>query len=64
MPWSTENLAWAQLAVILKGLWLYIVDGKHDREAFIDVIDDVSRRQIAFGWIGEPQRPLELTTAS
>ena len=64
MPWSTENLAWAQLAVVLKGLWLYIVDGRHDREAFIDVVDDVIGRQIAFGWIGERQSPLELTTAS
>ena len=64
MPWSTENLAWAQLAVILKGLWLYIVDGRHDREAFIDVIDDVTVRQIAFGWIGKSQRPLEPTPAS
>ena len=64
MPWSTENLAWAQLAVVLKGLWLYVVDGKHDREAFIDVVDDVNGRQIAFGWIGEPQRSLELTIAS
>ena len=64
MPWSTENLAWAQLAIVLKGLWLYIVDGKHDREAFIDVVDDITGRQIAFGWIGEPQRSLDLSTAT
>lgn len=64
MPWSTENLAWAQLAVILNGLWLYFVDGRHDREAFIDVVDNVTRRQIALGWIGKPQRPLELPPAN
>ena len=64
MPWSTENLAWAQLAVILNGLWLYFIDGRHDREAFIDVVDDVAGRQIALGWIGKPPMPLELTPAS
>ena len=64
MPWSTGNLAWAQLVVILNGLWLYIVDGRHDREAFIDVVDNVTGRQVAFGWIGKPHRPLELTPAS
>ena len=64
MPWSTENLAWAQLAVIFNGLWLYFIDGRHDREAFIDVVDDVAGRQIALGWIGKPQTPLELTPAS
>ncbi len=53
MPWDTVNLAWAELAIIANGLWLYIVDGGHDREAFIDVINHVTGKQVAFGWIGK-----------
>lgn len=64
MPWDTVNLAWAQLAIILDGLWLYIVDGGHDREAFIDVINHVTGRQVALGWIGKPHRPLEPTSST
>ena len=54
MPWATVNLAWAELAIIVDGLWLYIVDGGHDREAFIDVLNHVTGQQVAFGWIGKP----------
>ena len=57
MPWDTVNLAWAELAIVLEGLWLYIIDEKHDREAFMDVINHVSNRQVAFGWIGKPHVP-------
>ena len=59
MPWETVNLTWAELAVIVEGLWLYIVDGRHDRETFIDVINHISGRQIALGWIGKLDIPLE-----
>lgn len=59
MPWHTVNLAWAELAIIVEGLWLYIVDGRHDRETFIDVINHVSGRQIALGWIGKLDVRLE-----
>ena len=57
LPWITLDLAWAELAIVVEGLWLYIIDDKHDRETFIDVINDVSNRQIAFGWIGKTQTP-------
>lgn len=57
MPWDTINLAWAELAIFVDGLWGYIVDGKHDRECFIDVINHVSERQVALGWIGKPHVP-------
>ena len=64
MPWDTLNLAWAELAVIVEGLWLYIVDGRHDRETFIDVINNSIGRQVAFGWVGKPPRPLEHTSST
>ena len=57
LPWITLDLAWAELAIVVEGLWLYIIDDKHDRETFIDVINHVSNRQIAFGWIGKTQTP-------
>ena len=64
MPWGTLNLAWAELAVVVEGLWLYIIDDKHDRETFIDVINHALNRQIAFGWIGKAQiHPVSLTGA-
>ena len=65
LPWHEVNLAWAELAIIVEGLWLYIVDGKHDRETFIDIINNAIGRQVAFGWIGEAHRPIEdkLSTA-
>ena len=55
MPWDTVNLAWAELAIFTDGLWEYIVDGTHDREAFIDIINHVTRTQVALGWIGKPR---------
>lgn len=61
MPWVTVNLAWAELAIIVDGLWLYIVDEGHDREAFIDIFNHVTSRQVALGWIGKPLGPLEGT---
>ena len=64
MPWDIVNLAWAELAIIVDGLWLYVVDGGHDREAFIDVINHVTGRQVALGWIGKSHRPLELTSST
>lgn len=64
MPWDTVNLAWAVLAIIVDGLWLYIVGGGHNREAFIDVINHVTGRQVALGWIGKPPRPLEPTSST
>ena len=57
MPWATINLAWAELSIIVEGLWLYFIVGKHDRETFINVINHVKAQQIAFGWIGKPHRP-------
>ena len=63
MPWATVNLAWAELAVIVGGLWLYFVDGGHDQEAFYDVINHVTGTQVALGWIGKPYRPLESTSS-
>ena len=60
MPWATVNLAWVELAIILDGLRFYIIDGRQDREAFIDVINHVTGTQLAFGWIGKPPRPLSL----
>lgn len=62
MPWDTVNLAWAELAIIVDGLWLYVVDGGNDREAFIDVINHATGKQVALGWIGKPHRHLELTS--
>ena len=59
MPWETINLAWAELAIIVEGLRLYIVDERHDRETFIDVINHVIGRQVALGWIGKPHMPLQ-----
>ena len=59
MPWDTDNLAWAELAIIVEGLWMYFVGGKHHRETFIDTINRDVGRQIAFGWIGKPHRHLE-----
>ena len=56
MPWDSVNLAWAELAIIVEGLWLYFVDARHDRETFISVINTVARRQIALGWIGKSLR--------
>lgn len=64
MPWDTVNLAWAQLAIFVEGLWYYIVDGGHDREAFIDIINHVTGRQVALGWIGKPPVPLEPTSST
>ena len=64
MPWGTLNLAWAELAIIVEGLRLYIVDDKHDRETFIDVINHVLNRQIAFGWVGEAHTPLVSLTGT
>lgn len=64
MPWAAVNLAWAELAIIAEGLWLYIVNEGHDREAFIDVINHVTGRQVALGWIGKPPRPLEHSSSS
>ena len=64
MPWGTVNLAWAELAIVVEGLWLYIVDDKHDRETFIDVINHVFNRQIAFGWIGKAHTPLVSSTGA
>ena len=54
MPWDTVNLAWAEVAIVVEGLRLYIVDGRHDRETFIDVINHARVRQVALGWIGKP----------
>lgn len=59
MPWDTVNLAWAEVAIVVEGLWLYIVDGRHDRETFIDVINHARVRQVALGWIGKPHMALE-----
>ena len=64
MPWSTLNLAWAELAIVVEGLWLYIIDDKHDHETFIDVINHVLNRQIAFGWIGKARMPLMSLTGT
>lgn len=64
MPWETVNLAWAQLSIIVDGLWLYIMDRGHDREAFIDVLNHVTGIQVALGWIGKPNRPLEPTSST
>ena len=64
MPWDTVNLAWAQLAIIVDGLWLYIVDGGHDRESFIDVLNHGTGMQVALGWIGKPHMPLESTSST
>ena len=61
MPWETENLAWAELAVIIDGLWLYILEEEDDRETFFELINDQIRRQVAFGWIGKPHVPLQYT---
>lgn len=57
MPWVTVNLAWAEIAIFVDGLWEYIVDGRHDREAFIDIINHVTGTQVALAWIGKPQAP-------
>lgn len=57
MPWATINLAWAELAIFVDGLWEYIVDGRHDREAFIDILNHVTGTQVALGWIGKPGAP-------
>lgn len=62
MPWITDNLAWAELAIIVHGLWLYVVVGGHDREAFVDVFDHVTGSQVALGWIGKPSRSLKATS--
>ena len=59
MPWETVNLAWAEVAIVVEGLWLYIVDERHHRETFIDVINNVRVKQVALGWIGKPNLPLE-----
>ena len=64
MPWNTVNLAWAELAATVEGLMLYIVDGRHDRETFIDVINHVTGRQVALGWIGKSDNPLEHMTST
>ena len=64
MPSSTLNLAWAELAIVVEGLWLYIVDDQHDRETFIDVINQVLNKQIAFGWIGNAHTPLVSLTGA
>ena len=64
MPWETINLAWAELAIIVEGLRLYIVDERHDRETFIDVINHVIGRQVALGWIGKPHIPLQQTSST
>ena len=67
MPWDTVNLAWAELAVFVNGLWLYMVDGRHSDEAIIQVINHSTGRQVALGWIGKPQRfpkPTLLTAAA
>lgn len=59
MPWNTDSLAWAELAVIVHGLLLYIVDGRHDRETFFDAVNHVTGRQVAFGRIGKPTSSTE-----
>lgn len=59
MPWDTVNLAWAEVAIVVEGLWLYIVDGRHDRETFVDVINHARVKQVALGWIGKPHFALE-----
>lgn len=59
MPWVTVNLAWAELAIIVHGLRLYIVDDRHDQEAFIDVVNHVTGTQIALAWIGKPHQPFQ-----
>ena len=64
LPWDMVNLTWTELAVVVEGLWLYIVDGRHDRETFIDVINNVIGRQVAFGWIGKPHRPIDHTSST
>lgn len=64
VPWVTANLAWAEMAIIIEGLWLYILGGRHDREAFFDFVNTVTREQAAFGFIGKPHRPLELTSST
>ena len=64
MPWDTLNLAWAELAIVVEGLWLYIIDDNHGRETFIDVINHVLNRQIAFGWIGKAHTPLVSLTGA
>lgn len=58
MPWDALNLAWAEVAIVVEGLRLYIVDGRHDRETFIDVINHDRVRQVALGWIGKPHTAL------
>lgn len=58
MPWDTVNLAWAEVAIVVEGLRLYIVDGRHDRETFINVINHSRVRQVALGWIGKPHMAL------
>ena len=57
MPWVAVNLAWAELAIFADGLWGYIVDGRHNQEAFIDIINHVTGTQVALGWIGESRVP-------
>ena len=64
MPWITLDLAWAELAIVVQGLWLYIIDDNHDRETFFDVINHVLNRQIAFGWIGKAHTPLVSLTGA
>ena len=64
MPWDTDNLAWAHMAIIVRGLVIYIVDGGHNREAFIDLVNHVTGRQIAFGGIRNTQRLLEPTSST
>ena len=59
LPWHGVNLAWAELAIVVEGLWLYIVDGRHDRETFIDIINNAISAQVAYGWIGKSHRPTE-----
>ena len=64
MPWDTVNLAWAELAIFANGLWSYFVEGGHDRESFIDVVNHVTGRQVALGWIGKPRESLKLTSST
>ena len=64
MPWDILNVAWAELAIVVEGLWLYIIDHRHDRETFIDVINHILNKQIAFGWIGKAHTPLLSSTGA
>ena len=59
LPWHGVNLAWAELAIVVEGLWLYIVDGRHDRETFVDIMNNAISAQVAYGWIGESHIPIK-----